>query len=108
MRKLSLLVLILTSVLSMNAQNDKQQTATPDYRYNWNFTDIYPNWDAWAKDLDLVKQEIPKYLEFKGKLGESPEKMLAFFEFSENVNKTAEKLYVYLSLQKDVDGKNPK
>jgi len=107
MRKLSLLVLILTSVLSMNAQNDKQQTATPDYRYNWNFTDIYPNWDAWAKDLELVKQDIPKYLEFKGKLGESADKMLEFFEFSEKVNKTAERLYVYVSLQKDVDGKNP-
>lgn len=91
----------------MNAQNDKQQTATPDYRYNWNFTDIYPNWDAWAKDLDLVKQDIPKYLEFKGKLGESADKMLEFFEFSEKVNKTAERLYVYVSLQKDVDGKNP-
>lgn len=107
MRKLSLLVLILTSVLSMNAQNDKQQTATPDYRYNWNFTDIYPNWDAWAKDMDLVKQYIPKFLEYKGKLGESADKMLEFFEFSEKVNKTAERLYVYVMLQKDVDGKNP-
>ena len=108
MKKISLtLVLIVIAILSMDAQNDKQQTATPDYRYNWNFTDIYPSWDAWAKDLELVKQDIPKYLDFKGKLGESPEKMLEFFEFSENLNKTAEKLYVYVSLQKDVDGKNP-
>lgn len=107
MRKLSLLLLILMGTLSMNAQNDKQTNSTLDYRYNWNFTDIYPNWDAWAKDLDLVKQEIPKYLDYKGKLGESADKMLGFFEFSEKINKTAERLYVYVMLQKDVDGKNP-
>ncbi len=109
MKKLSLTVgLILIGIVSMNAQNDKQQKAeTPDYRYNWNFTDIYPNFDTWAKDLELIKLDIPKFLEYKGKLGESAEKMLEFFEFSEKVNKTAERLYVYVSLQKDVDGKNP-
>lgn len=109
MRKLSLsLLLILIAFSSMNAQNDKQKKSeTPDYRYNWNFTDIYPNWDAWAKDLEIVKQDIPKYLDFKGKLGKSAEKMLEYFEFTEKSNKMINKLYVYVSLQKDVDGKNP-
>ena len=47
----------------MNAQTDKQQSAeTPDYRYNWNFNDIYPNWDAWSKDFEIIKQEITKKL----------------------------------------------
>ncbi|RPH31898.1 MAG: oligoendopeptidase F [Bacteroidales bacterium] len=108
MRKLSLLLLILTSFLSMKAQNDKQQKAeTPDYRYNWDFTDIYPNWDAWSKDFEVIKQDIPKYLEYKGKLGESPEKMLEYFEFTEKSNTMINRLYVYVMLQKDVDGKNP-
>ncbi|NOU17270.1 MAG: oligoendopeptidase F [Bacteroidales bacterium] len=109
MKKLSLLILLtLTATICMNAQNDKQsKLATPDYRYNWNFTDIYPSWDAWAKDIEIVKQEIPKYLEFKGKLGESPEKMLEYFEFTEMSSIKINKLYVYVSLQKDVDGKNP-
>ncbi len=102
------LVLILIAISSMNAQNDKQQnTETPDYRYNWNFTDIYPSWDLWSKDLEIVKLEIPKFLEFKGKLGESPEKMLEYFEFTELNTKIITKLSIYVSLQKDVDGRNP-
>lgn len=109
MKKLSLsLLLIFTAIISMNAQNEKQNTAkTPDYRYNWNFTDIYPSWDAWAKDFEVIKQEVPKYLEYKGKLSESPEKMLEYFEFTEKNNKTINKLYIYVSLQKGTDGKNP-
>jgi len=109
MKQLSLtLLLILIAFSSMNAQNDKQQKVeTPDYRYNWNFNDIYPNWDAWSKDFEIIKQDIPKYLEYKGKLGESPEKMLEYFEFTEKSNTTINRLYVYVMLQKDVDGKNP-
>lgn len=109
MKQLSLtLLLILIAFSSMNAQNDKQQKAeTLDYRYNWNFNDIYPSWDAWSKDFEIIKQEIPKYLEYKGKLGESPEKMLEYFEFTEKSNTTINRLYVYVMLQKDVDGKNP-
>lgn len=109
MKKLLLsFLLILIAFSSMKAQNDKQQKAeTPDYRYNWNFTDIYPSWDAWSKDMDIMKQEVPKYIEFKGKLGESPEKMLEYFEFTEKNDKIITKLYIYVSLQKDVDGKNP-
>ncbi len=91
-----------------NASNEKDNKSdTKDYRYNWNFTDIYPSWDAWAKDLEFIKQEVPKYLDFKGKLGESPEKMLEYFTFTEEDSKIINKLYVYVSLQKDVDGKNP-
>ena len=91
-----------------NASNEKDNKSdAKDYRYNWNFTDIYPSWDAWAKDLEFIKQEVPKYLDFKGKLGVSPEKMLEYFTFTEEDSKIINKLYVYVSLQKDVDGKNP-
>ncbi|NVO12093.1 MAG: oligoendopeptidase F [Bacteroidales bacterium] len=109
MKKLTLLLLVtLTAITCMNAQNDKQsKLATPDYRYNWNFTDIYPNWDSWSNDLEIVKKEIPKYLEFKGRLGESPEKMLEYLEFSDKSSIKINNLYAYVSLQKDVDGKNP-
>ena len=109
MKKLLLLFMLTAAAFSQaNASNEKDNKSdTKDYRYNWNFTDIYPSWDAWAKDLEFIKQEVPKYLDFKGKLGESPEKMLEYFTFTEEDSKIINKLYVYVSLQKDVDGKNP-
>lgn len=109
MKKLQFsLFLILIAFTSMNAQSVIQEKiTTPDYRYNWNFTDIYPNWEMWTKDLELIKQQTPKYLEFKGKLGESSEKMLEYFQFSDESSTIINKLYVYVMLQKDIDGKNP-
>lgn len=106
--KLFSLLFFMIAFFSVNAENEKpSKIDVSDYAYNWNFTDIYPSWDAWAKDLEYIKLETPKYLEFKGKLGESAEKMLAYFKFSEESSKIINKLYVYVSLQKDVDGKNP-
>jgi oligoendopeptidase F len=109
MKKLSLsLLLILIGFSSMNAKVDKKENVEKiDYKYNWNFTDIYPSWEAWSSDLEAIKLKVPMFLEYKGKLGESPEKMLEYFEFNENNSKTITKLYIYVSLQKDVDGKNP-
>jgi len=109
MKKLLLLFMLTAAAFSQaNASNEKDNKSdAKDYRYNWNFTDIYPSWDAWAKDLEFIKQEVPKYLDFKGKLGVSPEKMLEYFTFTEEDSKIINKLYVYVSLQKDVDGKNP-
>ncbi len=87
----------------------KASTETKDdfYKYNWRLTDIYPNWEAWTADLDWIKSQITKYDSFKGRLGESAQVMLDYKKFSEKISQTFSKLYVYASLSKDVDGKNP-
>ena len=87
----------------------KASTETKDdfYKYNWRLTDVYPNWEAWSADLDWIKSQITKFDSFKGRLGESAQVMLDYKKFSEKISQTFSKLYVYASLSKDVDGKNP-
>jgi len=106
MRKLTLILLAIfalnITVLSQEAVKDKDY-----YKYNWKLTDIYADWDAWQNDLDFIKGQIPKYLDFKGRLGESAETMLAFQKFSDEISRISAKLYIYVSLNQDVDGKNP-
>ena len=107
MRRLLIITLMLICVSSFAQKSTKQEVKENPYKYTWNLTDVYPNWDAWQKDLEYVNSQIPKYLEFKGRLGESVQTMLDFQKFSEEVSKISSKLYIYASLSQDVDGKNP-
>lgn len=99
---ISLLLLIFVNTFA-------QPTAKSEdlYRYNWRLTDAYADWDAWKADLDWMRSQIAKYNEFKGRLGESAQVMLDYKKFSEKISQTYAKLYIYASLSKDVDGKNP-
>jgi len=106
MKRLSLLLLTIF-VLNISSFAQEEAKDKDYYKYNWKLTDIYENWDAWQKDLDYLNAEIPKYLDFKGTLGESAENLLAFNKFSEKNSQIASRLYVYASLSQDIDGKNP-
>lgn len=103
--------ILLLAVFALNLITKAQQDLKPGdkdyYKYNWKLTDAYANWDAWQKDLDFLKAQIPKYAKYKGKLGTSPEIMLDFQKFSEKNSQIGSKLYVYASLSQDIDGKNP-
>ena len=108
MKKLTILLL---AIFALNIVSVAQKDLTPEdkdyYKYNWKLTDIYSGWDEWQKDLDYITAQIPKYLEYKGKLGESAETLLEFNKFSEKNSQISSKLYVYASLSQDIDGKNP-
>ncbi|MBU8892831.1 MAG: oligoendopeptidase F [Bacteroidales bacterium] len=106
MKKLSILLL---AIFALNIFSFAQEEAKDKdyYKYNWKLTDVYTNWDAWQKDLDLVKSQIPQYLEFKGRLNESAETMLEFQKFGSDFSRLYIKLYIYVLLNQDIDGKNP-
>ena len=103
MKRLSILLL---TIFALNIFSFAQEKAKDYYKYNWKLTDIYADWDEWQKDLDYVNEQITKYLEYKGKLGTSPDIMLEFQKFSEKTSQISSKLYVYASLGRDIDGKN--
>jgi len=106
MKKLSLLLVTLF-VLQITSFAQKETKDKDYYKYNWKLTDIYADWDGWQKDLDKIKEQIPKYQDYKGKLGSSAETLLAFRKLSEKNSEVFSKLYTYASLNKDIDGKNP-
>lgn len=105
------LVVLLLAVFTFSGLSIAQKELTPgdkDYhKYNWKLTDIYEDWEGWQSDLDYVKSQIPKYLEYKGKISESAEKLLEYQKFSEKNSQISSKLYVYASLNQDIDSKNP-
>lgn len=107
MKQIITMVLISLCISTFAQKADKSKSIDNPYTHNWRLTDIYADWDAWGKDLEYYKSQTPKYLEYKGRLSEGPATMLEFQKFSEEMSKIGSKLFIFASLNKDVDGKNP-
>ena len=72
----------------------------------WDLTALYPDVAAWQADLEAVREEFPRMLAFKGKLGQSAADLLAALESEKALGLKIERLYGYASLQTSEDGSN--
>ena len=66
-----------------------------DPAYMWAMTDLYPDDEAWEKELGVLEGRIPEYRDYEGRLGESAEKLGSFFKFSDEIGKMSARVYVY-------------
>ena len=73
----------------------------------WDLTPLYPDVAAWQADLESVRGEYGKLLDFKGRLGRTAQDLLAALEFKKALGLKLERLYSYASLQTSEDGSNP-
>lgn len=82
-------------------------TTKADPAYSWDFTHIYPSWDAWQADLGKFAALAPKFAEYKGRISKDPKALISYLKLSEEASLLGGKLTWYVRLQKDTDGKNP-
>ena len=71
----------------------------------WKLTDIYKTHEDFDKDLEKVKEYLPIFEKFKGKLND-PEMLLEYFKTTEAMGKLNHKLGCYNMLNHDVDLNN--
>jgi oligoendopeptidase F len=72
----------------------------------WNVASIYPDIEIWKiafKEMEATLGDISK---FQGRLGDNPQTLLKWFEFSEHVKQKVYHLYIYASLNYAVDATN--
>jgi len=74
--------------------------------YQWSSTDIFPDNAAWQAELEAIKGDIPKLMEFQGRLGESAATMLDAQSSTHGMMIRLYKLYVYAQVLFDVDQGN--
>lgn len=74
--------------------------------YTWKLEDIYANDDLWNEDYQELNRLIPKLSEFKGKIGESSDQLLAALQFRDEFFMRLEKLYTYAHMRYDQDTTN--
>ena len=76
-------------------------------RYEWDLSEIYPSLEAWDSAMAEISLSIEKLADLKGALGNSPESMLSALTEYSGVNKEVARAYVYTSLQRDADQREP-
>jgi oligoendopeptidase F len=72
----------------------------------WATEDLYPTDQSWQEDLEKAKTFKERILNFKGKLGESSQSLLDFYQLYDEVDILFDNLFNYASRKKDEDTKN--
>jgi len=103
MIRLITLLCSLFCILQLSGSLSAQDTA----RYEWDLTDIYANASDWQSALDQVSLRITEFQNLKGSLGVNAQSFLRVMNEYSDLNKEAARVYVYTSLQRDADQREP-
>jgi oligoendopeptidase F len=90
------------------------QTATPAAKaprsrseippeFRWDFSAIYPNWDAWEAGMREMQAKTDAFAALKGTLNSGPDAVLKAYLAFDEIGKLQYRLYRYPQLQRDVD-----
>jgi len=98
----SLLIATMTlfAALPALAATDRSE-APPEHK--WDFSHIYPDFDAWQKDYERIDAIIEDMAALKGQLANSPENVLKYYQLSDEGGILSYKVYCYVALQGDLD-----
>ena len=69
----------------------------------WNLKSIFPDLKAWEKAYQEHEKRLAEFNEYKGKLAQSPQTLLACLELRDEVLRGVEKVYVYSGLDSATD-----
>ena len=103
MIRLITLLFSLFCILQLSGSLSAQDTA----RYEWDLTDIYTDASDWQSALDQVSLRITEFQNLKGSLGVNAQSFLRVMSEYSDLNKEAARVYVYTSLQRDADQREP-
>jgi oligoendopeptidase F len=73
----------------------------------WKLEDLFVSPEAWGTELDAVKSDLPSVTQYKGRLAEGADVLLACLNAQEALNMRAMRVGVYASLRLSEDGTNP-
>jgi len=73
--------------------------------YKWNLSDVYPGDASFEEDFTDLERRIPELNGYKGKLGESADTLLTFFNLREDIFIKYERAISYARLKRDEDSR---
>jgi oligoendopeptidase F len=74
-------------------------------KYKWDLSHIYPSWEAWQADFDLLAKQIDDYVALKGTLAGGPDNLLKAMLAQDEMGKLAYKVYRYPALMQAEDSR---
>lgn len=75
-------------------------------KYKWKLEDIYPKNSDWEKDFAVSKEYMSEIINFKGKLADSPKKLLKCLTLYSKLMSLTDRVFVYARMKKDEDNSN--
>ena len=101
------LITLLCSSFYIFLQLSGSLSAQDTARYEWDLTDIYADASDWQSALDQLSLRIAEFQNLKGSLGVNAQSFLRVMSEYSDLNKEAARVYVYTSLQRDADQREP-
>lgn len=83
------------------------QAQEESVRYEWDLTDIYPTVAEWEAAMADIAERIADLPQLQGTLGNSADSLLAALREISDTNKETARAYVYTSLERDADQRQP-
>lgn len=106
-KKRVFLLAILALLASLSSYSQKTRADIPD-QYKWNLTDLFQSDQAWRTSLNTLIPKLDEVEKFKGILTQSEQNLLKALQYNSEVSKAASKLYIYASMNSDLDTRNMK
>jgi oligoendopeptidase F len=75
-------------------------------QYKWDFSGIYPSWDAWAAAMKDMEAKMDAFAALKGTLAQGPAAVLKAYRAYDEIGMLQYKVFRYPQLQRDIDTRN--
>ena len=75
-------------------------------QYTWRLEDIFATDEQWEEEFQAIAALLPKFSEYKGKLGESAQTLYEALQYRDHVLFRLGKLYAYAHMRHDEDTAN--
>jgi oligoendopeptidase F len=71
--------------------------------HKWDFSPIFPDWNAWEQGLKALEAKMGEFAARKGTLANGPAAVLGAYRLHDEVGMLQYRVYGYTQLQRDVD-----
>ena len=112
-------ILVATTMLLASANSFSQKTGGElkqgrdprseiPAQYKWNLAELFPTDEAWRSALNDITAKLDEVEKFKGTLTQSGQNLLKALQYSTDLSKESVKLFIYASMNSDLDTRNMK
>lgn len=72
----------------------------------WDLTHLFPTTEAWDAEREAIQAKLPEIEAFRGRLGQSPQELLAGLTLADEIDERLGRLFAYAMLERDEDTRN--
>lgn len=97
---------VMTTTTVFAAKPTTRNRAEIPAEFRWDFSAIYPSWDAWEAGMKDFDAQMDAFAKLKGTLPQGPAQLLKAYQAFDQIGKLQYRLYRYPQLQRDVDSRD--